>query len=120
MDTQEKIKVMQAYVDGKTIQWKAPNYDPEWADANSIPIWNWHECQYRIKPTRQPLTAADFPPGTVIREKSIPTTWYTVLCVTEHQLYFAEWYHHKFADTYFQENYEYSTDQGKTWKNCYK
>lgn len=78
------------------------------------------DTQEKIKLDRQPLTSADFPPGTIVREKDIPTTWYTILAVTSQQFYFAEWYHHKFADTYFQEHYEYSTDQGKTWKNCYK
>jgi len=118
MDTKEKIKVMQAYAEGRPIQYRL-NWETEWS-TTSIPIWDWHNCQYRIKPVKQQLTPADFPPGTIVREKSIPTTWYAVLCVTAERFYFAEWYNHNFTNSYFQDNYEYSTDQGKTWKPCYK
>ena len=61
MDTKEKIKVMQAYAEGRPIQYRL-NWETEWS-TTSIPIWDWHNCQYRIKPVKQPLTPADFPPG---------------------------------------------------------
>lgn len=118
MDTQEKIKVMQAYVDGKAIQCKEYG-GAKWFDISST-TWNWHDCQYRIKPIMQPLTSADFPPGTIVREKDIPTTWHLVTTVTNNGIYIAVHTHHYFDSEWFQTRYEYSTDQGKTWKNCYK
>lgn len=48
MTTQEKIEVMQAYEDGKTIQ----SYDLEqdkWVNCHN-PTWNWDTLDYRIKP----------------------------------------------------------------------
>lgn len=47
MTTEEKIAVMQAYVDGKTIQ---SIWNGDWADVTEPPIWNWRDNQYRIKP----------------------------------------------------------------------
>lgn len=54
-ETKEAIKVMQAYVDGKTIEsrkllrsgyWSAVQAD----NTQSTPMWDWFECRYRIKP----------------------------------------------------------------------
>lgn len=48
MTTQEKIEVMKAYEDGKTIQ----SYDLEqdkWVNCQN-PTWNWLGFDYRIKP----------------------------------------------------------------------
>ena len=47
MTTQEKIAVMQAWCDGKTIQ--AKSSDGEWVDCIT-PSWYWAICEYRIKP----------------------------------------------------------------------
>lgn len=50
MKTQEKIKVMQAYVEGKKIQRRVIGRK-EWFDwnVNSEPGWNWGDVEYRIK-----------------------------------------------------------------------
>lgn len=56
MTTEEKIKVMQAYLEGKQIQCKAVKYDIcIWLDDNN-PSWDWNNCEYRIKsePTYRP------------------------------------------------------------------
>ena len=119
MDTQEKIKVMQAYVDGRPIQRRLPN-DTNWSDT-SIPIWNWHDCQYRIKPNKQPLTPADFPPGTVIREKDALLNWRIVNMVSYDSFWAYPWKDSQsFISESLMNDFEYSTDQGKTWKPCYK
>ena len=45
-DTADYIKVMQAYVEGKQIQYKD---DEVWIDI-AYPDWDWHNWKYRIKP----------------------------------------------------------------------
>lgn len=47
MNTEEKIEVMQAWVDGETIQVK-DCLDVEWRDSD--PGWNWVDYDYRVKP----------------------------------------------------------------------
>lgn len=51
MTTQEKIEVMQAYLDGKQIQLR---YDHMliWEDLlpGCEPIWNWGDRDFRVKP----------------------------------------------------------------------
>lgn len=46
MTTKEKIAVMQAYEDGKTIQFYSYG---EWEDID-VPAWNWASVDYRVKP----------------------------------------------------------------------
>lgn len=46
MTTKEKIAIMQAYEDGKAIQYL---YYGVWTDID-VPCWNWAKCQYRVKP----------------------------------------------------------------------
>ena len=45
------------------------------------------DTKEKIKLDRQPLTSADFPPGTIVREKDIPTTWHLVTTVTNNGIY---------------------------------
>lgn len=47
-DIVECIKVMQAYVEGKQIQY-VDSETEDWSDIES-PIWNWDSYDYRIKP----------------------------------------------------------------------
>ncbi|MDO4800917.1 MAG: hypothetical protein Q4A15_02005 [Prevotellaceae bacterium] len=49
MTTEEKIKVMQAYVDGKQIQTRAALFKGNWVDVNIEPSWDWMINYYRIK-----------------------------------------------------------------------
>lgn len=48
MTTEEKIKVMQAHLDGKLIQ-ICDNFQNNFRDC-SVPLWNWVNNDYRIKP----------------------------------------------------------------------
>ena len=53
MTTQEKIKAMQAYAEGKKIQWRSKaegEADSKWYDCDGEPHWNWTWTEYRIKP----------------------------------------------------------------------
>lgn len=46
--TKEAIKVMQAYVDGEEIEYK--DSSGAWRAVNGEPLWNFCECEYRVKP----------------------------------------------------------------------
>ena len=46
--TEEAIKVMQAWIEGKTIQYRSYRHT-EWVELTS-PIWDWDCGEYRIKP----------------------------------------------------------------------
>lgn len=49
-DMKYMIKVMQAYVNGETIEFASLDSDADnWTKADA-PIWNWDEYTYRIKP----------------------------------------------------------------------
>ena len=49
-ETAERIKVMQAFVDGKAIEERRISFDhTEWVDNNN-PEWRWDKFDYRIKP----------------------------------------------------------------------
>ena len=45
--TKEKIKVMQAFEDGKKIEGKPKGKD-DWTICD-YPSWNWQSCEFRIK-----------------------------------------------------------------------
>lgn len=50
IETAERIKVMQAFVDGKAIEERRISFDhTEWIDNNN-PEWRWDKFDYRIKP----------------------------------------------------------------------
>lgn len=51
--TQEMIKVMQAYADGKKIQYSSKGVD--WTDVIE-PSWDWESTNYRVKPEPKPPT----------------------------------------------------------------
>lgn len=46
--TAEKIAVMQAHLDGKTIQYRSKTSAGNWF-SHPNPEWNWEDCEYRVK-----------------------------------------------------------------------
>ena len=68
MNTEEMIKVMQAYEDGKTIEVRCLElFDREdtYSYASS-PAWNWLSYEYRVKPVKlQPVYAIYNDDGTL-------------------------------------------------------
>lgn len=52
MTTKEKVEVMQAYAEGKKIQYKLSRSSQQWDDWTlpRDPSWNWDELDFRIKP----------------------------------------------------------------------
>ncbi len=121
MDLKDKIKVMQHFSEGGKVECSFVDRT-DWRPIDA-PVWNWEVSNYRIQPpkTKQPLTAADFPPGTVIREKTCPNDWRQVNHVTETSYWTFPWATAQLFDSpTMMAYYEYSTDQGKTWLPCYK
>ena len=51
MNTKEKIAVMQAYIDDKSIEYWSHIYG-NWRrlDGDSEPTWGWSNTEYRVKP----------------------------------------------------------------------
>lgn len=45
--TQEKIEIMQSFVDGKKLEWRSSMF-PEWQETEN-PSWEWNSLDYRIK-----------------------------------------------------------------------
>jgi len=103
--TKEAIRIMQAYVDGKEVQYEVPN--KEWITTDQ-PAWNFISYNYRIKPTAtlRPWTADDVPLGAWIRLKNTNVTRSMIVSVAALNLRLA-----------FKEH-EHSTDGGKTWLPC--
>ena len=103
--TKEAIRIMQAYVDGKEVEYERP--DGIWTIINN-PCWNWNSQEYRIKPTPvlRPWTADEVPLGAWIRLKNTNVTRSMIVSVAALNLRLA-----------FKEH-EHSTDGGKTWSAC--
>jgi hypothetical protein len=112
--TIEAIRVMQAFVDGKEVEFKnrhqLTNGLPLWVPAPN-PVWNWIDGikMFRIKPTAtlRPWTADEVPLGAWMRFKRNPQDrvllgWVSVQAD---------------RDLWLDER-EYSTDGGKTWLPC--
>jgi hypothetical protein len=105
--TKEAIKVMQAFVDGKEVQ--ARDVGLERWNAVIIPRWNLEDFEYRIKPTPtiRPWTADEVPLGAWMRIKS-DREYRFLISNTESFSGREHWL----------EDFEHSTDGGKTWKPC--
>ena len=90
-DIAECIKVMQAYVEGKQIQY-VDSETEDWADIES-PIWNWDTYDYRIKPEPKyrPFKDADecwqemlkHEPFGWIKEKGNKPSYELLACISE-------------------------------------
>ncbi len=106
--TKEAIRVMQAFVDGKEVEFISRNDEPYWL-SNFSPTWDWLRCDYRIKPTPvlRPWTADEVPLGAWMR--NITNSEYRWLINTS-----------SLDDTRkaWLQQCEHSTDGGKTWLPC--
>ena len=97
---------MQAFVDGKEVQYEVPN--KEWITTDQ-PAWNFISYTYRIKPTAtlRPWTADEVPLGAWMRTGANGEYRWLIDC-SGHNIKRKEWL----------EECEHSTDGGKTWKEC--
>jgi hypothetical protein len=59
--TEYKVKVMQAYLEGKSIEFIVENRNWELWTSRGEPLWNWGKSQYRIaeEPKRIPFDGGD-------------------------------------------------------------
>jgi len=106
-ETKEAIKVMQAWVDGKQVQYEMFK-NTEWRTEDK-PHWNWLHYTYRIKPTAtlRPWTADEVPLGMQARNREYPKTRW-LIDRTSGEENRKDWC----------EKYEHSNDGGKTWLPC--
>jgi len=104
--TKEAIRIMQAYVDGKEVQYEVPN--KEWITTDQ-PAWNFISYNYRIKPTAtlRPWTADEVPLGAWIRYKR-----------ALHDRSILAWTSNQADRDMWLDEREHSTDGGKTWLPC--
>jgi hypothetical protein len=104
-ETKEAIRIMQAFVDGKEVEhW----YYEMWVKIH-VPRWDWGNTEYRIKPTPtiRPWTADEVPLGAWIRNKSD----------REHRFLISNTESFSGRE-HWLEDFEHSTDGGKTWHPC--
>ena len=104
--TIEAIRIMQAFVDGKEVEFKWMSKD--W-DSTDKPEWNWSAYDYRIKPTTtiRSWTADEVPLGMQMRSKHNPQDRMLIYWVCSQ----AD------REIWLRKN-EHSTDGGKTWLPC--
>ncbi len=105
--TKEAIRIMQAFVDGKEVEWRYRVIEG-W-DTTNNPSWDWVACIYRIKPTPvlRPWAADEVPLGAWLRDKSDKAGRRLLICAYEEE--------HRI---HWLINHEHSTDGGKTWHPC--
>jgi hypothetical protein len=104
--TKEAIRIMQAYVDGKEVQYEVPN--KEWITTDQ-PAWNFISYNYRIKPTAtlRPWTADEVPLGAWIRYKR-----------ALHDRSILAWTSNQADRDMWLDEREHSIDGGKNWLPC--
>jgi hypothetical protein len=107
-ETKEAIKVMQAFVDGKEVEYEMFK-DTQWRTEDK-PHWNWLNTTYRIKPTAtlRPWTADEVPLGAQVRSKSYHPDHRSLIIQSGNSMTREGWL----------TCYEHSTDNGKTWLPC--
>ena len=106
--TIEAIRVMQAFVDGKEVEYK--RHDGFWM-LTTLPLWNWNSIEYRRKPAAKlrPWTADEVPLGAWIRRKD------ALYC--GRRVMICETYDESTRSTWLVTS-EHSIDGGKTWLPC--
>ena len=112
--TIEAIRVMQAYVDGREVEFKnrhhLTNALPLWVPVPS-PVWNWVDDikSFRIKPAAKlrPWTSDEVPLGAWMREKK-----------ALHDRRILAWTSSQADRDMWLDEREHSTDGGKTWLPC--
>jgi len=74
--TQEKIAVMQAFIDGAAIESRSRSEADCWMRLGD-PCWNWEMCEYRVKPVPRVVYFSDTGPT--------PLLWYDRTNIVGHK-----------------------------------
>ena len=69
-ETKKCIEIMQGYVDGKGLEYKWRSQDI-WQTLIGVPLWNWHDLDYRIKLQQVSIPATEKELETINRK----TVW---------------------------------------------
>lgn len=73
MTTAEKIAVMQAFEQGKKIEFRKDPGRGEWTPTGN-PTWNWAFFEYRIRPDSRTIYAVEDPDGQLSAYGLTPVT----------------------------------------------
>ena len=117
-ETIEAIKIMQAWVDGKEVEYYS-NRTNSWRICTE-PNWNW-ALEFRIKPAKKlrPWTPDEVPIGAVTRTKSSVNPHNQSRQIIEGENGVVAFLcGSPCSFDYLLETREYSTDYGKTWSAC--
>ena len=69
-ETKQKIAVMQAYLQGETIQYRFVNrVREEWIDCSVPLVWDWVYSDYRVKPKTREMDAFNYKDVLILIEK---------------------------------------------------
>lgn len=104
----EAAAIMLAWADGKEVEYSLRGHD-NW-EPNEAPCWSWYVCEYRIKPTTtlRPWTADEVPLGAQVRSRSYHPDHRSMIIQSGNPILREGWLN----------DYEHSTDGGKTWLPC--
>jgi len=108
-DLDYQIGVMQAFKARRQIEFRFRDMGRDVWELVDDPKWDWHDCEYRIKPTAtlRPWTADEVPLGGQIRSKQ-SRDYRFLIDRTANAEVREDWL----------KSYEHSTDGGKTWLPC--
>ncbi len=136
--TKEKIEVMQAFVDGKTVEVgrRSIRKGLEWIELpqSEEPFWHWQDSDYRIKPEPElrPWKPEEVPVGALLRSTQLLATLILNVFKDKTTGYYCLGFsaYSSFKDCCVSrymflgdlvtsiEKFEHSTDHGKTWLPC--
>jgi len=117
-----KIAVMQAFKDGKRVEWDyCTRYPHDWKEA-SAPSWNWNNYIFRIHPEDlnppklRPWKFGEVMPCIVVKCKGDDSIHILSAFYKDNSIRIGECRHSDLNELLLC--YEHSTDGGKTWLPC--
>lgn len=117
-----RLAVMEAATPHNVEYQDQTHHDPVWQHT-SIPLWNWVNCDYRIKPEPEPKyrawTIDEVPVGAVVRLKGEPLKRGVISSlIPENPCYIRVIHFGDMTCERAKDLYEVSYDFCKTWQPC--
>jgi len=118
----EAAEVMLAFADGKTVQYWIHGYEG-WG-ISTDPSFDWKHCTFRVKEESKfrPWAADEVPLGAWIRSKQGPTRGFghgIIIYADDGGVPMPCGIQNSWVGFHdLLNNFEHSTDNGKTWKPC--